>query len=53
MHRALHAPLAELLELNFALNFLFILLAPIVGALAGCAGEFDETVLGHREAVSV
>ena len=47
MHRPFLAPIAKLLELNFALNFLFIFLAPVVGALAGGAGEFDKSVLGH------
>ena len=39
--RALHAPLAKLLELDFALNFLFVFLAPVVRTLANGAGEFD------------
>ena len=47
MHRALHAPLAKFLELNFALNFFLVFLAPVIGALAGGAGELDEAVLGH------
>ncbi|KKU78269.1 MAG: hypothetical protein UY03_C0001G0007 [Parcubacteria group bacterium GW2011_GWA2_47_64] len=40
MSRALHAPLAKLLELNFTLNFLFVFFAPIIGAFAGGTGEF-------------
>ena len=40
MSRALHAPLAKLLELNFSLNFLFVLFAPVVDVFAGGTGEF-------------
>ena len=40
MLRALHAPIAKLLELDFALNFLLVFLAPVVGSLASRAGEF-------------
>ena len=45
MHRALPAPLAVLLELYLALDFLLILTRPVVGMLALLAREFDETVL--------
>jgi hypothetical protein len=47
MNGALFAPLAKLLELDLALNFFLVFLAPVVGALAGGAGEFDKTFLGH------
>jgi len=41
------APFAIFLELYFALNEFFVLAGPIIYALAGVAGEFDESVLGH------
>ena len=51
--RALSAPLAKLLELDFALNFLFVLFAPVIGTFAGSAGKLDESVLGHGIASSL
>jgi hypothetical protein len=42
------APITKLLELNFALNELFILRTPIVCALTGCALELYKPVLGHE-----
>ena len=47
MLRAFLAPLAELQKLDFALDFFFVLLAPVVDALAGRAGEFYKAVLAH------
>ena len=44
---ALGAPMTKLLERNFALYFLFILLAPIIRALADGAVEFYEAILRH------
>ena len=41
------APLAILLELDLAGDELLVLAAPVVYALAGSAGEFDEFILGH------
>jgi hypothetical protein len=35
------APFTKLLELNLALNFLFILSSPVIGPFAGFAGQFD------------
>ena len=46
--RLLAAPFAKLLELDFALNFLFIFGAPIIDALAGRALELNKAVLGHK-----
>lgn len=47
MDGALHAPLAKLLELNLALNFLFIFLAPVIRAFALGTIEFEKAVLAH------
>ena len=44
---SLHAPIAKLLEFNLALNFFLVLFAPVIGALADCAGKFDKAVLAH------
>lgn len=44
---ALHTPVAKLQQLNLAFNLLFILLAPIIDALAFLADEFDEPFLRH------
>ena len=52
MHGALHAPLAKFIELDLALNFLLVLLAPIIRALALGAIEFYKTVLGHGQLIS-
>lgn len=41
------APFAELFELDFTLNFLFVLAAPVVCSLTFWAGEFDELILRH------
>jgi hypothetical protein len=35
------APLTILLELNLALNFLLVLAAPVINALAILTGQFD------------
>lgn len=48
MHCRSPTPFAKLLELNLALNFLFIFGAPIVNALAFGALEFNESVLRHK-----
>ncbi len=45
MRRVLLAPLAELVELDFALNELLVLARPIVHALAVLADEFDKLIL--------
>lgn len=45
--RALLAVLAELQELNLALNFLLVLLGPVIHILALLAREFYQAVLGH------
>ena len=45
MDGVLPTPVAILLELDFALNKLFILAGPVVDALAGFAREFDQLVL--------
>lgn len=42
------APIAKLRQLNLALHFFLVFLAPIIDALAGRAREFDQSVLGHR-----
>ena len=44
---ALHTPIAKLQEFNLAFNFLLILLAPIIDALALFADEFDKPFLRH------
>ena len=44
---ALHAMRAKLEKLDLSLDFLLILLAPVVHVFALLAREFDETVLGH------
>lgn len=48
MLRALHTPIAKLQKFNLSLNFLLVFLAPVVGPLAGRAGEFYKAVLAHR-----
>jgi hypothetical protein len=48
MRRLLPAELAELLELDLALDFFLVLAAPVVDAFAGCAGQFDQLVLRHN-----
>ena len=45
MSRVLTTRVAEFIELDFALNKLFVLAGPVVYALAGLAGEFDKLVL--------
>jgi hypothetical protein len=45
------APVAVFFELDFALDKLFVLVAPIVDALALVAGKFDKSVLGHTETI--
>ncbi len=47
MYGLLLTPFAPLFEFDFSLNLFFILSAPIVNALAGGAGKFDESILGH------
>ena len=49
MHGLLATPLAKLLELDFALNFLPIFAAPIVDAFAHTALELYQLVLRHSE----
>ncbi len=49
MLRALHAPLAKLKKLDLALDFLLVLLAPVIDVLALLAPEFYKTVLGHED----
>ena len=41
------APLAVLVEFDLASDELLVLAAPVVDALAGAAGQFDEFVLRH------
>ena len=41
MRRIFLAPFAKFLELNFALNFLFVFPGIIIGPFAGFAGQFD------------
>lgn len=41
------APLAKLPKFNLLFHFFLILAAPVVDALAGAAGQLDESVLGH------
>jgi len=43
--RALYAPIAKLLELNFALNFFLVFFAHVVRPFADGAVEFYEAVL--------
>ena len=45
MHLVALAPLTELLELYFALNFLFVLAGPVIYTLTVLAGEFYESIL--------
>ena len=45
MLRALHAPIAKLLELNFALNLLLVFFAHVICPLAGRTVELYKTVL--------
>jgi hypothetical protein len=40
MRRHFLAPLAKLLELDFALNFLFVFAGPVIGSFALCAVQF-------------
>ncbi len=47
VNRLLFAPLAKLLELNFALNFFAIFAGPVVRPFALSAGKSDEIVLRH------
>lgn len=44
---AFSAPRAKLQKLYLPFNFLLVLLAPVIDALAGRAGELDEAVLAH------
>ena len=53
MGRALFAPIAKLLELDFALDFFLVLLAPVIYSFTGGAGEFYKSVLAHRYVVNV
>ena len=41
MNGVLLAPFAKLFELNFALNFLLVLAAPVVDPFALGTGQFD------------
>lgn len=41
------APLTKLLELNFTGHQLLVLRRPIVNALTGPAGQFNESILRH------
>ena len=45
VHRVLPAGVTELIELDLAFDKLFVLARPVVYALAGLAGEFDQLVL--------
>lgn len=47
MHCPSFAPLAKLLELNFALHFFLVLFAPVIRAFALGTVEFYEAVLAH------
>ena len=47
MLRACLAPIAKFHKFYLALNFLFVLFRPVVGAFALGTGKFDESVLGH------
>ena len=47
----LAAPVAELLELDFALDELLVLAGPVIDALTLGAGKFDESILGHMSSV--
>lgn len=45
MHRILFAPFTILLKLDFTGDQLLILAGPIIDALAGIAGQFNESIL--------
>ena len=47
MHGVLPAPTAKFLELDFALNFPFILARPIIDPLTHTALKFNEIWLWH------
>jgi hypothetical protein len=47
MHSSFFAPLAILLELNLALNFLFVFSAPVVYTFTTGASQFDKVILRH------
>jgi hypothetical protein len=46
--RLLSAPLTVFFKLDLTHDKFFILVAPVVDALAVVAGEFYEAVLGHK-----
>ena len=50
MYSSLFAPLAILLELNLALNFLFVFTGPVINAFALITGQFYESFLRHLPA---
>ena len=49
VHRRSTAPLAELIELNFARHQLLVFARPIVDALAFAALQLYKAVLGHAK----
>ena len=49
MRQVFFTPLTPLLELDFTLDFLLVLLAPVVGALALAAVQFYKAVLRHKK----